>query len=559
MELTKDQLRAIQSKSKLLFVNAGPGSGKTKTLIERIAYLVSTGVEPSKILAITFTNKAAKVMQERLAEKKIRGVTASTMHSLAVRLMTQAGETFSIYDGDDSLAIIKRLAKAKKIVDKNEIYEIVEEIALLKDNQISAISCSSKHREIYLEYENELYTNSAVDFADLINNLVVKTRITLAWSHVLVDEAQDLSNAQIIVVRNLYDNLSKRENATVTLVGDIDQSVYEWRNAKPQLIRNFVEKSAEIIPLGINFRSTRSVVHYSKKLIGNNKNRIDKPLESESKEFGSKPEVQWFYDSVEEAAWIADQCKKYKDVCILYRSNWMSAQVELALTKASLKYTVSDSIQFLDRKEIKDVLSYIRVALNSNDKLSLVRSIQTPKRGIGKKFLDGIKRFEDIIDEPKLSEYVSLIYQLRERRSDAGSGVRGLILRSNYLGYDEPERLRNLDQLCALLNGRTLEEAMFDLTGGAPTDDGDNYSRIHLMTLHSSKGTEYDKVLMIGCEEGITPHINSENIEEERRLFYVGMTRAKKELTMSYTRKRLMFGSYNYQQPSRFFKEIGLA
>lgn len=560
MELTKDQLKAIQTKSKLLFVNAGPGSGKTRVIVERIKYLVESGVAPEKILAITFTNKASKVMQERLATMKIRGVTASTMHSLAVRLMMRDGEEFSIYDDDDCKGIIKRIAKKKKITDKNEIYDIIEEIALLKDNQISAVSCASKYRDIFLEYENELNTNRAVDFADLITSLVGKTRKGhLPWEHILVDEAQDLSNSQIIVVRNLQERLESIDGSTVTLVGDIDQSVYEWRNAKPQLIKNFVEKKAEIIPLGTNFRSTRAVVHYSKKLIAHNKNRIEKPLESHNEEFGKVPKIEWFYDSVEEAEFIANTCKKSDNICILYRSNWMSSQLELSLQKAGVKYTISDTIRFLDRKEIKDTLSYIRVAINSNDKESLKRSLQSPKRGVGKKAFESIKKFEDIIDNEKLQDYNSCIFELRENKSNAGVGIRQLYNRTKYLGEDEPERIRNMDQLCTLLTGKTLEEAMFDLTGGDPTGNGDNNSRVHLMTLHSSKGTEYSKVIIMGCEEGITPHINSENLEEERRLFYVGMTRAEQELIFTYTRKRLMFGNYTSQQPTRFLKEVGLS
>lgn len=895
MQLTPDQLRAVQTRSRLLFVNAGPGSGKTRVIVERIKHLVNSGVPADKILAITFTNKAAKVMQERLASDNIRGVTSSTMHSLAVRLMIRDREEFSIYDEDDCKGIIKRLAKIKKITDKDELYEISEEIALLKDNQISAVSCASKHRNIYLEYENELHTNRAVDFADLINSLVGKTRNGIVpWQHILVDEAQDLSNGQIIVVRNLYERLQTIDGATVTLVGDLDQcfitgqnidtpngsikiddckigdniytlknslrhitkitnisskksfrsyytittssgrtikitdnhslptsyrdnnkwvtylmyrhdkgyrvgissmndiqtrlngekahkawilevfntkedacyleetitlkygvtqktfvihtktqfdykkifqsefkhngekvlndydlsfekplfvtkctrqkgrvvlhvqmnpskystqtsceslelkdykeghlnfkercykkkqnnfnhrgfhseyklafqklkkeqlnlsesgltvdiiekvndfiittasqvfinskilicntdglkselvtsisykneeiltfdlevaetglilsngivshnSVYEWRNAKPQLIRNFVEKEAEIIPLAINFRSTRAVVHYSKKLIAKNKNRIEKPLESHNTEFGPTPKTQWFYDSVEEADYVVNLCKKSNNICILYRSNWMSAQIELALQRANVKYTISDTIRFLDRKEIKDVLSYIRIAVNSNDMVSLTRSIQTPKRGIGRKALEKVKKFEDIVDNEKMQDYVSLIYNLRERKADAEVAVRHLLLKSSYLGNDEPERIRNLDQLTTLLSGKTLEDAMFELTGGSPTSEGDGDSRVHLMTLHSCKGTEYDKVIMIGCEEGITPHINSENLEEERRLFYVGMTRAEQELIFTYTRKRLMFGNYIYQSPTRFLKEIGIA
>ena len=559
MNLTLDQQRVVQSKSKLLFVNSGPGAGKTKCIVERIKHLVTSGTDASKILAITFTNKAAKVMQERLGTMGIKGVAASTMHSLAVKLMMQRGQEFSIYDEDDCKSIVKKLAKAKKITEKDEIYEILEEIALLKDNQITATACASKHRNIFLEYENELATNNAYDFADLINDLVSKTRqVSLPWTHILVDEAQDLSNAQIIVVRNLFDRLRTTEGATITLLADLDQSVYEWRNAKPSVIKKFVEEFAEIIPLGINFRSSKAVVQFSKKLISKNLNRIEKPLEAHTEIYGKVPRALTFYDSLAEAEYVASACKDSKNICVLYRSNWMVAQLELALQKLKINYTVSDTVKFLDRKEVKDVLSYIRVALNSNDRESIKRSIQTPKRGVGKKTLDDIKKFEDIIDNDKLQDYVSLIYNLRERKSDASGAIRGLLSRSKYLGHDEPERMRNMDQLTTLLEDKTLEEAMFELTGGIPTE-GDSNSSVHLMTLHSCKGTEYDKVIIIGCEEGITPHINSENIEEERRLFYVGMTRAEQELIFTYTRKRLMFGSYNYTQPSRFLKEIGIS
>jgi superfamily I DNA/RNA helicase len=479
------------------------------------------------------------------------------MHALAVRLMMREGEEFSIYDDDDCKAIVKRLAKIHKITDKDEIYEILGEIALLKDNQISAVSCSSKYRNIYLEYENELFNNKALDFADLINNLVGKSKLNkLQWSHILVDEAQDLSNAQIVVIKNFYNK--QDDGDTLTLCGDLDQSVYEWRNAKPTIIKKFVEENAEIIPLGINFRSTKSVVEYSKRLISYNKNRIDKPLIANNINYGKKPKIQVFYDSLEEAEYIAKECKTLKNVCVLYRSNWMATQLELALQKYNVNYSISDSIRFLDRKEVKDTLSYIRVALNSNDKESINRSIRVPKRGIGEKTLKSIKKFEDMIDNEKLQDYVSLIYNLREDKLNAGKAVQRLYRSTSFFGTDEPDRIRNMEQLSTILEGRTLEEAMFDLTGGDISNEGDNNPSVHLMTLHSCKGTEYDKVFMIGCEEGITPHINSCNIEEERRLFYVGMTRAEKELVFTYTRKRLMFGNYVYMQPTKFFKEINL-
>ena len=772
-------------------------------------------------------------MQERLKSDGVKGVLASTMHSLSVRMLMRKGEDFSIYDQDDCNSIIKRLAKQHKITDKDEFYEIGDEIALLKDNQITAVQCSSKYRAIYLDYEKELYDNRALDFADLITRLVGEsTTGSVPWDHILVDEAQDLSNGQIVVVRNMYERLSRREGTTVTLVGDIDQcqpeetniitdkgiktlkqlsefdtlpsfdrhsshifknkkiikqtrkytgllykikcdnlesestpnhkwpvryiknennkeiyctyimrqgdrfrigqcliygrrsagfgfsvrcrvekadeawilsthytlkesliqeeilsyqfgipqtcfqghnpgynqevidaifrglnpiilrqqvkkcliqhkrdinypfwtkttwtkygyrtshecytcnilpdiasipvkindkiewriinsittrpvvdinvvsldvekyhtyvlangmitcnSVYEWRNAKPILIKNFVEKNAEIIPLGTNFRSTRNIVDFSRKLIGNNRNRVDKPLVANSKEYGQTPKIQWFYDSLEEADYIANLCSKSKDICVLYRSNWMSMQLEVALKTRNISYTVSDTIRFIDRKEVKDVLAYIRVACNSQDKQSLTRAIQTPKRGFGKKAMEDVTRFEDIIDEPKLSDFVSRVFELRERAGDAGIGIQLLLLRTNYLGHDERDKKANLDQLVTILKGKTLQEAMFDLTGGTPTEDGDNTNRVHLMTLHSSKGTEYEKVIIMGCEEGITPHINSDNQEEERRLFYVGMTRPEQELIFTYAGKRLMFGSYVYQKPTRYFKELGL-
>ena len=833
MQLTSDQLKAVQTISSLVFINAGPGAGKSKTIVERIRYLIETGTKPSEILAITFTNKAAKVMQDRLSDMNIHGVTASTMHALAVRLKIRDGNPFSIFDEDDCYSIIKKLAKVKKIVDKDELYDISNEIALLKDNQIPFIACSSKYRDILLSYEEELNNNNAIDFADLITILISKTgKDYIPWRHILVDEVQDLSNGQISVIKNFFER--REEKDTLTLCGDLDQcqpmdtkirlgngeiktlgnleetdtlqsfdrhsshifkkqkivkqtrfyyglmydvsvgdksarstynhkwpirlirnetnknlyctyimkqgqryrvgqclvygsrsagfgfsvrcrienadeawilstyntleeakiqetilsvkygipqtcfqghipgfnqstidkifngldleqvalaslsclrdhnrnseypfwkkqtwakyefrtshecqscnlipgimylpivdknnkvnwelitdiaaketqenvvsldveryhtyilengmvtcnSVYEWRNAKPGIIKKFAEENAEIISLAINFRSTKSIVNYSKRLISLNKIRIIKPLEAHSKEIGIFPKTRCFSDSLEEAEWVADLCSKSKDICILYRSNWMSTQIELALTKAKINYTVSDTVQFLDRKEIKDVLSYIRVAINGNDMVSLTRSIQSPKRGIGKKTLEDIKKFEDIIDNDKMQDYVSIIYNLRERKVDAGYAIRGMLFKSNYLGYeDEPERIRNLDQLITILEGKTLEEAMFELTGGSPTSD-DSDSRIHLMTFHSSKGTEYKKVVIIGCEEGITPHINSENLEEERRLFYVGMTRAENELILSYTRKRLMYGSYNYMQPSKFIKEAGIS
>lgn len=498
-------------------------------------------------------------MQERLKSDGVKGVLASTMHSLSVRILMRKGEDFSIYDQDDCNSIIKRLAKKHKITDKDEFYEIGDEIALLKDNQITAVQCSSKYRAIYLDYEKELYDNRALDFADLITRLVGES-ITgnIPWDHILVDEVQDLSNGQIVVVRNMYERLSRREGTTVTLVGDIDQSVYEWRNAKPIAIKNFVEKNAEIIPLGTNFRSTRNIVDFSRKLISNNRNRVDKPLVANSKEYGPTPKIQWFYDSLEEADYIANLCSKSKDICVLYRSNWMSMQLEVALKARNISYTVSDTIRFIDRKEVKDVLAYIRVACNSQDKQSLTRAIQTPKRGFGKKAIEKITRFEDIIDEPKLSDFVSRVFELREKAEDAGIGIQLLLLRTNYLGNDERDKKANLDQLVTILKGKTLQEAMFDLTGGTPTEDGDNTNRVHLMTLHSSKGTEYEKVIIMGCEEGITPHINSDNQEEERRLFYVGMTRPEQELIFTYTGKRLMFGSYVYQKPTRYFKELGL-
>lgn len=556
MNLTTDQLKAVQSKSKLIFVNSGPGSGKTRVIIERIKYLVESGIESSKILAITFTNKAAKVMQDRLKKYDISGVNCSTMHSLAVKLMIRSRVNFSIYDEDDVKSIIKRLSKKRKITDKDELYEILNEIALLKDNLIDAVTCSSKYREIYLEYTDELNKNKACDFSDLILYLVKYTKNNeLEWDHILVDEAQDLSYAQLEIVKNLYSKVKVTDNNTLLLSADLDQALYRWRNARPEILKKFVEENADIIPLGTNFRSTKYIVDYSKKLIVKNKERIEKPLLANSKIWGITPKNKLFYDSTEEANYVADECEKSEEIAILYRSNWMAAQIELELTRRGLKYVLSDSIQFLDRKEIKDVLSYIRVALNSYDMLSLKRSIQSPKRGVGDKSLDKLNRFEDILDNEKLSEYIETIYGIKSYSNDAGAAIRYLLGKTQYFMYDEDDRIRNLDQLKQIVAGKTLQEAMFELTGGSVNNDSE--STINLMTFHSSKGTEFKKVIIIGCEEGITPHINSDDLEEERRLFYVGITRSKNELITTHVKRRLMFGNYMSQKPSRFLYESG--
>lgn len=570
--LNKQQEEAVKIRGTDVFLNAGPGSGKTRTIIERIKSLTTDDeVEGKKILAITFTNKAADVMKQRLQSLSVDSVRVSTFHKLAVFLLRKSGRKFTIYDESDVDIVLKKILRAYKNANLDDVKKYIEE---RKDNLIYPHEDSGDYKHVYEEYQRVLIRNRAMDFSDLImlavecmENSQFRESVSSRWEHILVDEMQDTSHSQFKLLE-----LLRNGRACTFIVGDVDQAIYEWRNARPQNILDFIHSfHPKVINMGTNYRSPSAILVPAQRLIRMNKSRVHKKLVSAVDELGNTPVVHRHYDSVDEAYEIVKLCKeadKYSDVAIVYRSNWMSGQLEMALNKEKVPYKTLDSVGFFERMEVKDVVSYCRVAYNGSDNVALVRSLSTPKRGFGKKTFQRISSLDDLTKATKLTSKQS--DERRRYKSCIGSIQDGStsdrlesILRTtfieelNYLGYTEEHRQANISQLCTMAKGKTLEDFVTE-TSLVKGDKYNNKEAVSLMTMHSAKGTEFPIVVMIGCEECITPHIHSENLEEERRLFYVSMTRAKEELHINWCKRRGMFGKYTDAFPSRFIGEAGL-
>ena len=623
--LNDEQRRAVTHESGPLLILAGAGSGKTKTLTHRIAYLIKERhVLPTRILAVTFTNKAAREMRERIAS--LLGESADnrnfmpwmgTFHSICVRLLRQDGRAigispnFIIYDEDDKKSLIKQLFKQFSLTDKDiKPSAVIGMISRAKNNLQTADDFAALARgpleqkvaEIYRAYEVESAKANALDFDDLLIKTVemlkrsdtVRRNLRQQFEYVLIDEYQDTNSVQYALIKLILN-----EQRNICVVGDDAQSIYSFRGADFTNILNFERDypGAEIVKLEQNYRSTESILSLANTLIAHNVNRRDKNLWTA--ENGGREPILWqVYSEAEEgmriAREIAEQAqvgRPYKDMAILYRTNAQSYALERALREYHIHYKIIGGLRFLDRAEVKDILAYLRLVYQPNDSVSFRRIVNLPKRGIGvasvNNFLSwhqttGRTIVEDIqqIDETDMlntrakslfKDFGKLLSGLQSYADEPPANlIEKIIGLTNYEAYlnaagiSADEKLENLGVLLAEARAYTdidtfLEE--MSLMSSADSNAGDEVS---LMTLHAAKGLEFPVVFLAGLEEGLLPHArvfeqsSPDDIEEERRLCYVGITRAKEELFITCASSRTQFGQIGYNSPSRFLSEMGL-
>ena len=612
-KLNEQQIEAVKHIDGPCLVIAGAGSGKTKVLTTRIAYLLEQGISDTNILAITFTNKAAKEMRERLNVLVPNNrVFVGTFHSFGLKIIREnldalgMEKNFTILDSDDVLSLIKKIMKDKGMdIKETSPYFVRNKISFIKNENLSDVEIDKyfntppevKVIEIYHEYVKVLKKNNSVDFDDLLvlpvelfkKNSDILDHYQEHYQYLLIDEYQDTNEVQYKLSRMLA---GKYKN--IFVVGDPSQSIYGFRGANFRNILDFEKnfKGTKVVKLEQNYRSTKNILDAANSVIKNNKERKDLDLYSTLGD-GVKVKYMRSYDEKHEIALIVDEIKKllqegytYQDIAIFYRTNAQSRNVEEVLLKHSFPYKVVGSYYFYNRKEIKDLLCYLRLINNTNDDVSLRRVINTPKRKIGNKSVDdldrraqmqGISMF-DAIDSGKELEFKELILELQRDALNLSlteliddvldkSGLKKELEQEHSL--DSELRLENLMEfksITASFEARTgsvnlndfLEEVSL-IADISEHQDDDNV--ITLMTLHSAKGLEFPVVFIIGMEEGIFPHQNAffegdSGIEEERRLCYVGFTRAKERLYLTNSKKRMLYGKTTTNAPSRFINEI---
>jgi DNA helicase-2/ATP-dependent DNA helicase PcrA len=604
--LNPAQQEAVQTMSGPVLILAGAGSGKTKTLTHRIAALIESGVLPSEILALTFTNKAAREMRERLARILGRENSFSfmpwmgTFHSICVKMLRIEAEnvgldkSFVIYDTDDRLALIKRAMKELQINDKNLKPRAVE-AAISKaknegqepDEMLANAYYPNQQNiaRVYERYEEMRKKAVAVDFDDLLLYVArllrqrkdVREKWRNRFKHILIDEYQDTNHIQYEIVKLLVN-----DEMNICCVGDDWQSIYSWRGADFTNILNFERDfpGAKVIKLEQNYRSTQNILDAAQKVITKNTQRSDKVLFTESGK-GAPITIQQARDEQDEAKWVASMIRKMNrplsDFAVLYRTNAQSQAFERAFMDYRLPYKLVGGVRFYDRKEIRDIVAYLHLVVNPHDIISLTRIINVPARGIGEKSVQKILAGDLEGLTPKTrgayEKFVDVLATLRERNA-AGVGpadiIEELLRKIDYREYlndgdklKAEERNENLTVLVGEAGAyETLDEFLADAALMSSADESAGEDAVTLMTLHAAKGLEFPVVFLVGLEEGLLPHVRSmdesvEDVEEERRLAYVGMTRAMQELFLSYANSRFMFGGRNYNFPSRFLQDLG--
>lgn len=626
--LNKEQQQAVQHTEGPLLILAGAGSGKTKVLTVRIAHLLAQGVNPYEILAITFTNKAAKEMKSRvegLVGDVANRIWLSTFHSFCAKFLRFEldnflgyNSNFTIYDTSDSQAVIKAALKALNLDDKYyPVGAMIGAISDAKNKLLFASDFRKQARDFYQEkvadvyeyYERELRKNNALDFDDLLlvavkllqSNEAVLDKYSKRFRYVMIDEYQDTNHAQYLLAKLLASHWKN-----IAVVGDADQSIYAWRGADIQNILDFEKDypNCTSIKLEQNYRSTKIILDAANAVIENNEGRPKKNLWTDKTE-GAKIQHFTAQSEHEEAAFIGDTIAKkhdihgvpYGDMAILYRTNAQSRVLEEALIKRALPYTMVGGTKFYDRKEIKDVLAYLRVLYNPFDDLSLLRIINVPKRSIGATTVAKLQDYArangtslfmtltqlHLVDtikgktKEKLEEFGILIFTLVAEMEDKTvlDILESILDRTGYLAQLEEStdpqdqaRAENIGELLSVAKDfqdtnptGTVEDFLEQV---ALVNDVDFFeqeeSKVTLMTLHAAKGLEFPIVFLGGLEEGLFPHsrtlMNPEEIEEERRLAYVGITRAEKELYISNATTRTVFGRTSSYLPSRFIDEI---
>ena len=625
--LNDKQKEAVLNTDGPCLVIAGAGSGKTKVLTHKIAYLMAKkNIKPWNILAITFTNKAANEMKQRvenLVGEAAKDMWIGTFHSICVRILRKTidrigfDSSFLIFDTSDQKTLIKECMKTLKIDDKMFTDKsVLAEISNGKNEMLEPKAYMVKYAgdfrrekigEIYELYQKRLKENNAIDFDDIINftikilteNPDILEYYSEKFKYILVDEYQDTNKAQFTLVTILASRYGN-----ITVVGDNDQGIYSFRGADISNILNFEKDypGTKIIKLEQNYRCTGNILNAANAVIKHNENKYEKKLWTQNDE-GELPTIHRADDEYDEGRYIVEQINHLKreeyfknsDFVILYRMNSQSRAIEEILRREDIPYKIVGGLKFYERKEIKDIISYLRLIYNPSDNISLKRVINEPKRGIGKTSVDNVQEisentgtsmFEIIKNAEQYGlnrlkansqEFINLIEEMRSKINDLSISeiIKETLNKSGYVKALEAEdtteaesRIQNLEEfltvaiefeeqeaensLADFLEGITLSS---DIDGMEETEDS-----VTLMTLHSAKGLEFNTVFLVGMEEGIFPGYKSigepKELEEERRLFYVGITRAKRYLYLTCSRKRTIFGSTSYNAISRFVNEI---
>ena len=613
--LNEKQREAVINTDGPMLILAGAGSGKTRVLTTKIAYLIEKKhIDPYNILAITFTNKAANEMKSRV--ESMLGVDSkmiqiSTFHSFGLLIIKRHYEklglknNFTIIDADDSLSTVKRILKDMNLDPKqynpksirNKISsaknELVspDELDKYTNNEIDEVTV-----KVYREYQKKLELNNSVDFDDLLLLPIIlfnKNKDILEYyqdrfKYILIDEYQDTNQVQYILTKMLS---AKYKN--ICVVGDPDQSIYGFRGSNYRNIMNFEHdyKNTKTILLEQNYRSTKNILCAANDIIKNNKNRKEKKLWTDN-DTGYKIKYKRCSDEKEEASYVVSNVKKLikegeklEEIAILYRTNAQSRNIEEAFLRENIPYKVVGSFYFYNRKEIKDLISYLKLIYNTDDDMSLNRIINVPKRGIGLKTIENLSvkanilnlSLFDTIESGKELEFKKLILEFKEKSEELSltelvdlildeSGIRKeLELERSIEAQSRLENLEEFKSITKTYENRygviSLEDFLDEISLVSDIEEHKNQTDVvTLMTVHSAKGLEFDNVFIVGLEEGIFPHsmclYSPSEIEEERRLCYVAITRAKKNLTLINAKKRLLYGQDNYNPQSRFISEI---
>ena len=624
--LNPAQQEAVQITSGPLLILAGAGSGKTKTLTHRIAYLIANeSIHPSEILAVTFTNKAAREMRERLGTLLNQNSAnrsfmpwVGTFHSICVRMLRIDGEAinvpknFVIYDEDDRQGLIKQVMKRMAVGD-NELKarSVSAAISTAKNEMVDPesyeMSAQAPYQKsvakIYKKYEELRKTAGALDFDDLLLEVVhllrdvpkIRAKWQKSFKHILIDEYQDTNAAQYHIVKSLVNN-----QRNICVVGDDWQSIYSWRGADFTNILNFERdfKGTAVIKLEENYRSTGNILDAASNMISKNVQRTDKKLWTKAGP-GMPVQVHELYDEAEEANLVAERvsshvaigARKFGDFAVLYRTNAQSYTLERAFLRFHVPYQIIGGVRFYDRKEIKDVIAYLKLIYQPQDRMSFSRIVNVPTRGVGamslEKFLiwqsesrfDIITALENVnqtstITQKAKGALLSLGDKLRNAQLMLGSSTPAEIIEAilkstgyrDYIADGTPAAEEREANIGALLSDAqsfvSLDDFLEEVSLMSSVDTNSEVGKVTLMTLHAAKGLEFPVVFIVGMEEGILPHTRvyeagPAELEEERRLAYVGMTRAREELHLTYAASRMQFGQRAYNPMSRFITDMG--
>lgn len=623
--LNDEQARAVTHGDGPLLILAGAGSGKTKTLTHRIAYLIGElKVFPSRILAVTFTNKAAKEMRQRLAQLLDEDADnrqfmpwMGTFHSICVRILRMDGASigldrrFLIYDTDDQVSLMKQIMKARGLTDKDiKPRAVLSVISNAKNEMRSAEDFSMSARgpreqkitELFFAYEKALKEAAALDFDDLLTKTVellqnspeIRRKWQRQFEYILIDEYQDTNAVQYALIKLLVN-----ERRNLCVVGDDAQSIYSFRGADYTNILNFERDfpGTTVVKLEQNYRSTGAILDLANSLIQHNIHRTDKNLWTANGD-GIDPKLWQLYSESEEALAIANEIqaqiangRQYGDVAVLYRTNAQSYAIERALRQSYIPYKIVGGLRFLDRAVVKDVLAYLRLLYQPSDRVSFLRIVNVPKRGIGTvsvaKFLDwndaarrdivsgllAVEEADNLTARAKrpLLELGKILEELQQEIDGSPAElIEKIIKRTGYGDFindgtpQAEERMENIGVLLAEAKAYVDVPAFLEEMALMSSADTAAEQQVTLMTLHAAKGLEFPVVFLAGLEEGILPHARvfdsgkADDIEEERRLCYVGVTRAREELFVSCASSRTQFGQIGYNMPSRFLDEMGL-